>query len=322
MKAIVQDAQQNLSWGDVPTPLPKAGEVAISVKATAVNRADLMQRKGLYPPPLGASEIMGLECAGTISAVGPGVTGWQVGESVCALLTGGGYAETVVCPAGHVLPLPSGYSFAQGAAIVEVYATAWLNIFLEGAAKLGERVLIHAGASGVGTAAIQLCKALGNPCFVTVGSQPKLDFCLKLGASAGCLRQDNHFEERVRDWSQGAGVDVILDCVGADYLDANLRSLNTDGRLVLIGIMGGRTASIDLGRMLIKRLKVWGSTLRSRDNQSKTALIRSLREQVWPRFEKGELRSIIHAEYPIQEVERAFADIASNANIGKIVLTV
>ncbi len=321
MKAILLGTDKSLTWGDTPTLLPKAGEVAISVKATAVNRADLMQRLGVYPPPPGASEILGLECAGTISAVGPGVTQWLLGTPVCALLAGGGYAETVVCPADHVLPLPKGFSFSQGAALAEVFATAWLNIFREGGVKPGERVLIHAGASGVGTAAIQLCKAMGNPCFVTVGGQDKLDICLKLGASAGCDRHQDNFADKVREWSGGQGVDLILDCVGAQYLDANIKSLNTDGRLVIIGIMGGRTSELDLGRLLIKRLRVWGSTLRSRDNKSKAALIADLRQQVWPLFEQGQLRPIIHREYPIQQVEQAFAEVQGNATVGKVILT-
>lgn len=322
MKAILIGADKSLTWTDTPTPLPKAGEVAISVKATAVNRADLMQRSGVYPPPPGASEIPGLECAGTISAVGPGVGQWQIGAPVCALLSGGGYAETVICSAEHVLPLPKGYAFTQGAALAEVFATAWLNIYREGGIKPGERVLIHAGASGVGTAAIQLCKAFGNPCYVTTGGPSKLDYCLKLGATAGCDRHTDAFADKVREWTGGQGVDLILDCVGAQYLDANLKSLNTDGRLVVIGIMGGRAAELDMGRLLIKRLRVWGSTLRSRDNKSKAELVSDLRQKVWPLFEQGQLRPIIHREYPIQQVNQAFEEVQSNATVGKVVLTV
>jgi putative PIG3 family NAD(P)H quinone oxidoreductase len=320
MKAVVIKPDQSLAWDDVPTVLPRVGEVAISVKASGINRADLMQRKGLYPPPPGVTDIPGLECAGIISAVGPAVTQWQVGQAVCALLAGGGHAESVVVAADHVLPMPRGFTFTQGAALPEVFATAWLNIFLEGGIRQGQRVLIHAGASGVGTAAIQLCKAFGVHCFVTVGSQDKLSTCLKLGADAGADRHDGPFIDKVLEWSGGKGVNLVLDCVGGQYLEANLKCLATDGRLVMIGIMGGRTAEIDLGRLLVKRLTVVGSTLRSRDNGSKARLVADLRQRVWPLFDEGRLRPVIHDEYPVQRVSEAFAALESNATTGKLIL--
>ena len=322
MKAIVIQSDKRLLWEDVPTPEPGPDDVAIRVHATAVNRADLMQRAGLYPPPPGASEILGLECAGEISAIGTNVKDWQVGDNVCALLAGGGYAETVVCPAAHVLPVPPGFSWTQAAALPEVFATAWLNIFMEAGTRHGQRVLVHAGASGVGTAAIQLCKARNNPVFVTLGDQAKLDFCLQLGASAGHLRGQGDFEEAVKTWSGGEGVHTILDPVGGNYLQQNVRLLANDGSLVIIGLMGGRNADLDIGRLLVKRLSVIGSTLRSRTDAAKAEVIRQLRDQVWPGFADGSLQPIIHGTYPITQAEAAFVEVAGNGTIGKVVLSV
>lgn len=321
MKAILQQPDQSLIWADTDSPTLADHQVRIKVAATAINRADLMQRKGLYPPPPGASPILGLECAGTIMETGAAVNQWQQGDRVCALLTGGGYAEQVVCDARHVLPIPAQLTFAQAAALPEVFATAWLNLFLEAKLKPGERVLLHAGASGVGTAAIQLCKAFDNPCYVTVGTAEKLTFCTQLGAQAGCLRGQDDFQQQVKSWTKGNGVDVILDPVGGDYLDANLRSLNNDGRLIIIGIMGGRGSNLDLGRLLVKRLRVIGSTLRSRSDNDKAELIASMREHVWPHIESGTLQPVIDDSYPIQQVESAMAAMESNKNQGKIVLT-
>lgn len=322
MKAIVIHADKSLHWEEVPTPTPGPDDVAIRVHATAINRADLMQRAGLYPPPPGASEILGLECAGEISAVGANVTQWRVGDRVCALLAGGGYAETVVCPASHVLPVPAGFSFQQAAALPEVFATAYLNIYMEAATAPGQHVLLHAGASGVGTAAIQLCRLFGNPVFVTVGDPHKLAVCQQLGASAGHLRTAGDFEEAAQQWAGKAGIQTILDPVGGAYLEQNIRLLASDGHLVIIGLMGGRSAPLDLGRLLVKRIRVVGSTLRSRSEASKTALIQRLREQVWPAFEDGRLQPIIHGEYPITAAEQALAEVAGNGTIGKVILSV
>lgn len=325
MKAIQID-DQDLSWSDVETPQPGPGEVAIRVHATAINRADLAQRAGFYPPPPGASEILGLECAGEIQQLGEGVTGWKIGDPVCALLSGGGYAETVVCPAEHLLPIPAGFSFEQAAALPEVFSTAWLNIFQEAALQPGESVLLHAGASGVGTAAIQLCRYFGNPCFVTVGNQQKLNDCIELGADTGFDRNSNQnqdgFAEAVKTWRDGGGVDVILDPVGGNYLTDNMSCLAVNGRLVLIGLMGGANADINLGLLMVKRFKLIGSTLRSRTDQQKTQLIQSLRENVWPLFDNGELTPIIHTTMPITEAQQGFALVESNQTIGKVVLTI
>lgn len=322
MKAIIVQPDKSLLWQETATPAPAPGEVAIRVHATAINRADLMQRAGLYPPPPGASPILGLECAGEVSALGQGVTQWQVGDRVCALLAGGGYAESVVCPADHVLPVPAGFSWEQAAAVPEVFATAWLNIFMEAGAKPGQKVLLHAGASGVGTAAIQLCRQQGNPVFVTVGDPAKLDFCRQLGASAGHVRTQGDFESAVKEWSGAEGVHAILDPVGGNYLEQNIRLLATDGSLVIIGLMGGRSAPLDIGRLLVKRIRVIGSTLRSRSNADKAILIAQLREKVWPGLADGSLKPVIHRVYPIQQADAACAEVASNATIGKVVLSV
>jgi len=322
MKAIVIGDDKELHWQEQPPPSPGPGQVAISVHASAVNRADLMQKAGLYPPPPGASEILGLECAGVISACGPGVSQWQPGDRVCALLAGGGYAETVVCAADHILPIPAGFDYVQAAALPEVFATAWLNLFMLADLQPGQKAVLHAGASGVGTAAIQLCRALDNPVFVTVGNQAKLDSCLQLGASAGHLRSEGDFETALKDWAGKGGVDAILDPVGGQYLEQNIRSLATDGSLILIGLMGGRSANLDLGRLLVKRIRVIGSTLRSRSDASKAEVIQQLRQRVWPLFESGQLQPIIHSQFPIEHCNDAFALVASNQTTGKVILEV
>ncbi|HMY97665.1 MAG TPA: NAD(P)H-quinone oxidoreductase, partial [Pseudomonadales bacterium] len=244
---------------------------------------------------------------------------WKPGDAVVALLAGGGYAEQVVCPADHLLPLPKGLDFSEGAALPEVFATAWLNLFHEAALQPGERVLLHAGASGVGSAAIQLCRAFGNPCFVTLGSAAKLQQCLALGAEAGHLRQQGSFVPAVKAWA-AQGVDVVLDPVGGGYLADNLKVMAVDGRLLLIGLMGGASSELNLGLLLVKRFRLIGSTLRSRSDAAKATLLRDMGERLWPLFEAGRLRPIIHARCPISEVEAAFALVESNQTFGKVVL--
>ncbi|MFK8019914.1 MAG: NAD(P)H-quinone oxidoreductase [Pseudomonadales bacterium] len=319
MKAI-EDKDGQLIWAETAAPMAMAGEVVIQIRATAINRADLLQRAGLYPVPPGASPILGLECSGEIAALGEGVAGFEIGDKVCALLVGGGYAEQVAVPAGQVLPLPKGLDFIQGAAIPEVFATAYLNLYRLAALTPGEKVLLHAGASGVGTAAIQLCKAFANPCFVTAGSTEKINSCIELGAQGGSNRNDESFVEVVAKWTDGSGVDVILDPVGGRYLEDNLKSLSLDGRLVLIGLMGGADAQVSLGLMLIKRLKVIGSTLRALSVERKAAVITELGQRVWPLFEDGTIRPIVEASLPISEVQKAHELVASNSTVGKVVL--
>lgn len=321
MKAIVQHEEQ-LVWDEVPDLQPKRGEVRIAVRASAVNRADLSQRAGGYPPPPGASSILGLECSGIVDRVGEGVTSIDEGDRVCALLAGGGYAECVTVPAGQVLRIPGELSFESAAALPEVFATAYLNLYMEARLKPGETVLIHAGGSGVGTAAIQLCRTLHNPCFVTAGSSKKIQRCKELGAAAGCDRSNADFVELVSEWTQDKGVDVILDPVGASYFERNLRVLANDGRLVVIGLMGGRDAEIPLGRLMVKRQRVIGSTLRARPIDAKARVMDELNARVWPRIASGDIQPIVEQVFPITKADEAHKLIASNSTFGKVVLRV
>lgn len=321
MKAIVHEGDR-LLWSEVPDVHPHRGEVGISIKATAVNRADLSQRAGNYAPPPGASQILGLECAGEIDAVGEGVASFAVGERVCALLSGGGYAERVTVPAGQVLHAPSNLDFVASAALPEVLATAYLNLYMEANLQPGESVLIHAGGSGVGTAAVQLCKSFLNPCYVTAGSEAKVEKCKSLGANDGCVRHETDFAENVAEWTAGKGVDVILDPVGGEYFNSNLSSLRTDGRLVVIGLMGGASAELPLGRLMVKRQRVIGSTLRARSIEAKARVMDELKRRVWPLIESGELKPIVDRKMPIAKAGEAHELIASNSTFGKVVLEV
>lgn len=316
----VNFSQQQARWQSVPNLAPPGpGEVQIRVAYAGINRADLMQREGNYPPPPGVTDIPGLEVSGTIAAAGPGVDSLAVGQEVCALLAGGGYAEYVNVDARQALPLPQGLSLPEGAGLPEVFATAWLNLFMEGRLEQTERVLLHAGASGVGRAAIQLCRAFGHPCFVTAGSQAKLDACSALGADAGFNRHDGSFADAVKAWG---GADVILDPVGASYLPDNQRVLNADGRLVLIGLMGGRHAELDMGRMLMKRQRLIGSTLRAKSSAAKGDIMQALYAHVWPRLESGEISAQVDRCRPIEQADAAHACMADNANAGKMLLAV
>jgi len=321
MKAIEVDGDR-LVWADTPSPILRDGEIRIRVKASAVNRADLSQRKGGYPPPPGASPILGLECSGVVEEIADHVTGFKIGDAVCALLAGGGHAQEVVVPAGQVLPIPKGLSFIEAAALPEVFATAYLNLYDEAALKPGERVLLHAGASGVGTAGIQLCRVFGNPVFVTAGSDDKIERCLSLGAAAGANRHGGSFVDHVAAWTGGHGFDVILDPVGAAYLQDNIGSLAIDGRLVLIGLLGGVSAELPLGPMLRRRLRVIGSTLRARSVAAKSVIMSSLHDRVWPLIESGQIRPIVEAVFPIAETGRAHELLASDQTFGKLVLAV
>ncbi|MDR0210622.1 MAG: NAD(P)H-quinone oxidoreductase [Pseudomonas putida] len=315
MKAL-QGVDGHVAWVEAERPACDAGQVRIRVAAAGLNRADLLQRAGLYPPPPGASPYLGLECAGVIEEVGPGAD-WRVGDRVCALLAGGGMAEEVVVDARHVLPVPEGLSLHEAAAIPEVYATAWLNLFQLAGLQAGEKVLVHAGASGVGSAAIQLCKAFGNPVWVSVGSQDRLAYCQALGAAGGVVRNEN------LETLEGFGpFDVILDPVGASYGPLNLKLLARDGRWVIIGLMGGRKAELDLAQLLAKRVQVTGSTLRSRDDAFKGELLRDLGQQVWPLFSEGRLSPQLVDTYPVAFAEAAFAELASNQVSGKLVLVI
>lgn len=314
--AIGDDPDNTLTLSqDAVRPICGPGDVLIEVKATSVNRADLLQRKGLYPPPPGASPILGLEAAGIIAEVGSAVDGWQVGDRVCTLLTGGGYAQFVAAPHELLLPLPSHMSFVEAAAIPEVFYTAFLNLFLEGELDTGERLLVHAAASGVGTAAIQLALAAGASHVYGTASAPKLE---QLEAM-GCTAFDRHevdFGEVIDE------VDVILDPVAAGYLSANLNLLSTGGRLVVIGLLGGTRDELDLARLLRRRLRIVGSVLRSRSVAEKAEITRMFLEQAWPLFGEGQLEPIIDRVFELEEANEAHALLRTNTTFGKIVLTV
>ena len=306
---------------EVPAPEPAAGEVLIDVAAAGVNRADVMQRLGHYPPPPGASEYPGLEVSGRIIAVGDDVQQWQPGDEVCALLDGGGYAERVVAPAGQVLPVPRGVSLVDAAGLPEVAATVWSNVFLVANIQPGQVLLVHGGSSGIGTMAIQLAKAVGARVAVTAGSREKLDHCASLGADILVNYREEDFVESVREQTGGHGADVILDNMGAKYLARNVDLLAPGGRLVTIGLMGGRKAELDLGTLLAKRGAVIATSLRSRPPMEKAAIVAAVREHVWPLIEAGQVRPVIHSRHPLEHAAEAHREMEASGHIGKILLT-
>jgi putative PIG3 family NAD(P)H quinone oxidoreductase len=319
MKAVKID-DDKLVWAEQPDlQKPASNEVLIDVAWAGMNRADLTQRAGGYPPPPGASPILGLEVSGHVRATGSEVSHLNVGDPVCALLTGGGYAEQVVAPSVQVLPLPSGLSLRESAAVPEVFATAWLNLYMKGGLQPGERLLLHAGASGLGTAVIQLAREMGNPVFVTAGSEAKIEACQALGAEAGWNRHKGSFVDAVKHWG---GVDMVLDPVGGAYIRQDQSVLNLDGRLVLIGLMGGREAEVDLGYMLMKRQRLIGSTLRSQPVSLKGTVMDALYETVWPMLASGAIRPVIDRDFPITEADEAMAYLRSNESQGKVLLKV
>lgn len=324
MKAIAVHGEKNaprLIWEDVADIGYGEGEVLVDVRATAVNRADLSQARGNYPPPPGASHILGLEMSGAIRAVGANVVGWRPGDRVCALLPGGGYAGQVAVPAGMLLRLPDDWSFAQGAAVPEVWYTAYINLFDEGQLKAGETALIHAGASGVGTAAIQLALDAGARAIATAGSEEKVAFCRELGATAINYKTQD-FLEQVMAATDGQGVDVILDPVGGSYLASNVAALRRFGRLVNIGLLGGTKGELNMGQLLGKRLHIVGSTLRARPAAEKIAITRRFAAEIMPRLADGRLRPIIDTTFPIAEAQAAHEYVLGNRNIGKVILEV
>ncbi len=309
-----------LGWAEVPDPVPGPGEVLLEVRAAGVNRADCLQRQGHYPPPPGASQILGLECSGTVRAMGPGVSGWQVGDEVCALLAGGGYAEQVVVPAGHLLPRPEGVSLVEAAALPEATATVWSNVFMLAGLQPGETLLVHGGGSGIGTTAIQLAKAAGAKVVVTAGSERKLAACAELGADVGINYREQDFVEQVHAATSGRGADVILDIVGAAYLGRNVAALATEGRLVVIGLQGGRRGELDLGALMAKRAAVLSTSLRARTDAAKTTIIASVREHVWPLVADATLRPIVDRVLPMTQAGEAHRVLDSSEHIGKVLL--
>ena len=305
-----------------PVPRPGPGEVLIRVAAAGVNRPDVMQRQGRYPPPAGASDIPGLEIAGEIAQVGPSVTGLSAGDSVCALLSGGGYAEYAVAAAPLCLPVPQGLSLVEAAAVPETFFTVWTNLFDRGRCKAGDDVLIHGGTSGIGTTAIQLASALGARVYATAGSDDKVRVCERLGAARGIKYRTEDFVEVVRRETAGKGADVILDMVGGEYLDRNLQAAAMEGRIVIISMLGGARGDLKLSTLLAKRLTVTGSTLRSRSVEQKAAVAEAVRRNVWPLLASGRVRPVIHQTFPLAEAAAAHALMETSNHIGKIVLTV
>lgn len=304
----------SLEWREQPAVELQDGQVRVAVKAAGLNRADLLQKAGMYPPPAGVTPVLGLECAGTVLEV-KGASRWSPGDRVCGLLAGGGMAEEVVVDGRHLLPVPAELSWAEAAALPEVFATAWLNVFELGAAQPGEKVLIHAGASGVGTAAIQICKALGNPCWVTLSSEDKLQACIALGATGGALRQNG-----IMALQPEGPFNVVLDPVGGTYAEHHLDLIALDGRWVVIGLMGGREAKLDLGKMLVKRIQLTGSTLRTRSDNYKADLLARMEERLWPLFAKGELKPMVAKTFSFEQADTAFAELAEDKIVGKVIL--
>jgi len=324
MRAVIAPepgGPEALVVADRPDPSPGPGEVVIDMHSTAINRADTLQRQGFYPPPPGASDILGLECAGIVSAVGEGVDTVAVGDEVCALLAGGGYAEKVLVPAGQVMPVPAGIDLVHAGALPEVACTVWSNVFMLAGLQRDETLLVHGGAGGIGTFAIQLAHALGARVITTAGSQDKLDVCRSLGADVALNYREQDFVEEVDKATAGNGVDVILDNVGAKYLSRNLDSLATEGRLVVIGMMGGAKAELDLGRLMTKRAAVMATSLRARPVEDKSAICASVVEHVWPLVADGSVRTLVHVTLPLEEAREGHRIMEASEHVGKIVLT-
>ncbi len=311
-----------LSVGELPDPEPGPGEVVLAVAAAGLNRADLLQRQGFYPPPPGASDTIGMECSGTVAALGEDVTGWAVGDRACALLAGGGYAERVAVPAGQLLPIPDGVDLVTAAALPEVACTVWSNVFMVAGLKSDETLLVHGGAGGIGTFAIQLAHRLGARVLTTAGTAEKRAACTALGADVTIDYREQDFVEEVRAATDGHGADVILDNMGAKYLDRNLDALATEGRLVIIGMQGGTKAELDINKLLRKRGAIIATTLRARPTEEKSAICASVVEHVWPLVAAGEVRPVVHGTMPLAEVAAAHELMGSGAHSGKILLTV
>ncbi|MFI7591109.1 NAD(P)H-quinone oxidoreductase [Micromonospora sp. NPDC049359] len=309
-----------LVWAEVPDPEPGPGEVIVRVRASGVNRADLLQRQGHYPPPPGAPAYLGLECSGVIDAVGPEVTGWAVGQEVCALLAGGGYAERVAVPAGQLLPVPAGVDLVDAAALPEVACTVWSNVVGVGRLTAGDTLLVHGGGSGIGTFAIQFGAALGATVLATARTT-KHARLRELGAAHTIDYRDRDFVEEVREATDGHGADVILDILGASYLGRNVEALATGGRLVVIGMQGGRKAELDLGALLTKRASVSATALRSRPLAEKAAIVRGVRDEVWPLVAAGAVRPVVDRRLPMAEAAEAHRLVESSDHVGKVLLT-
>ena len=325
MHAIVVESADRLSWQEVPDVSPAAGEVVVDVSTAGINRADLLQAAGKYPPPPGASEILGLEVSGTIAQVGEHVDRWTIGQPVCALLAGGGYAESVAVPQGQVMPLPATVELPHGAALPEVACTVWSNLVMTAGLSAGQVVLLHGGASGIGTHALQVARALDCRVAVTAGSASKLELCKELGADILINYREEDFVERAREATDGAGVDVILDIMGAAYLDRNVDALANDGRVVIIGMQGGIMAELNIAKLMGKRAGVIGTTLRARPAtgpSSKADVVQATVDNVWPMIADGRVKPVIGAEFPIQEAAAAHELLNTGDVSGKLLLRV
>ncbi|MCW2651331.1 MAG: NAD(P)H-quinone oxidoreductase [Mycobacterium sp.] len=325
MHAVVVESPEQLSWQEVPDVRPGPGEVLIKVAAAGVNRADLLQAAGNYPPPPGASDILGMEASGVIAELGEGVTDWSIGQEVCALLAGGGYAEFVAVPAAQVMPVPAGVGLVEAAGLPEVACTVWSNLVMTAHLANGQTLLLHGGASGIGTHAVQVARELGAKIAVTAGSQAKLDLTRQLGAHIGINYHDEDFVSRIREKTDGAGADVILDIIGAAYLDRNIDALAPDGQLIVIGMQGGTTGELNLGKLVGKRARVIGTTLRGRPvdgPNSKGAIVAEVVPHLWPMIADGRVRPCIGAELPIQRAAEAHQLLASGGVAGKVILRV
>lgn len=319
MRKIVHGADTPLHLAVVARPEPGSHEVLIRVAAAGINRPDLMQRAGLYPPPPGAPETLGLEVSGIVEAVGAGVTRWREGDAVVALLAGGGYATYALAHEGSVLPIPRGLSMTEAAALPETVFTVWANVFEAGGLKPGQTLLVHGGASGIGTTAIQMAKAFGARVFVTAGDADKCKLCVKLGADRAINYRTEDFEEIVRE---AGGADVVLDMVGGPYVQKNINIVNDEGRIVMIAFLKGPTSELNLMRMMLKRITLTGSTLRSRSLEEKTRIASIVGACVWPWIEAGKLKPVIDSTFPLEQAEQAHARLQSGAHAGKIVLVV
>ncbi|MFG2606679.1 NAD(P)H-quinone oxidoreductase [Streptomyces sp. NPDC048514] len=309
-----------LVWAEVPDPVPDEGEVLVEVVASAVNRADVLQRQGFYNPPPGASPHPGLECSGRIVALGPGVSGWAVGDEVCALLAGGGYAEKVAVPAGQLLPVPEGVGLKQAAALPEVVCTVWSNVFMVAHLRPGETLLVHGGSSGIGTMAVQLAKAVGARVAVTAGTKEKLEYCAELGADVLINYREQDFVAEILRATDGAGADVILDNMGAKYLDRNVQALAVNGRLAIIGMQGGAKGELNIGTLLSKRAAISATSLRARPLEEKAAIVAAVREHVWPLLADGHVRPVVDCELPMPQAAEAHRVLEASGHIGKVLL--
>jgi putative PIG3 family NAD(P)H quinone oxidoreductase len=324
MRAVIASAAggpEVLTVVELPDPVPGPGEVVLEVAAAGLNRADLMQRMGFYPPPPGASDVLGMECSGTVAAVGPDVTGWSVGDRACALLAAGGYASQVAVPAGQVMPVPDGVDLVTAAALPEATATVWSNVYMVAGLQPGETILVQGGAGGIGTTAIQLASQLGSRVLTTAGTPEKLALCASLGADETINYREQDFVEVVRESTDGGGADVILDNMGAKYLSRNLDALAIEGRLVIIGMQGGTKAELDIATLLRKRGAVIATSLRSRPTAEKAAICAAVVEHVWPLVADGRVRPIVDRTMPLGEVRAAHELMESGEHTGKILLT-